>query len=115
GRLLGWLGIGAGASLLVLAGLAWLGPPDRGSGWGGGGTTLTVLSVLSAMLCALTAMGWNGVFFAELARRCAPAELATVAGATQFFTFGGSMAGPVVYGEILRLGGSYSVAYLALA
>lgn len=112
GRLLGWLGIAAGGSLIVLAGLAWAGGPSGGQN---GTTILTALSVMAAMVCATTAMGWNGVFFAELARRCAPAELATVAGATQFFTFGGSMAGPVVYGEILRLGGSYSTAYLALA
>lgn len=112
GRLLGWLGIAAGGSLVLLASLPWLGGPGGGVG---GVTMLTALSVMAAMICAMTAMGWNGVFFAELARRCAPAELATVAGATQFFTFGGSMAGPVVYGEILRLGGSYSAAYLALA
>ena len=67
------------------------------------------------MACAITAMGWNGVYFAELARRTAPGELATVAGATQFITFFGSMAGPVVFGEILRHGGSYSMAYLVLA
>ena len=60
-------------------------------------------------------MGWNGVFFAELARRSAPSEMATVAGATQFITFFGSMTGPVVFGEILRHGGSYSMAYLVLA
>lgn len=111
GRLLGWLGIAAGFGLAALGSLAWIGRPAGLSG----GAVLTSLSVLAAMVCAATAMGWNGVFFAELARRCRPSELAAVAGATQFITFGGSMAGPVVYGEILRLGGSYSGAYLVLA
>jgi hypothetical protein len=41
--------------------------------------------------------------------------MATVAGATQFITFFGSMMGPVVYGELIRHGLSYSTAYLVLA
>jgi MFS family permease len=112
GRLLGWLGVGAGAAFVALGSLAEL----RGAGAAIGATRLEVdLSILAAMACAITAMGWNGVYFAELARRTAPGELATVAGATQFITFFGSMAGPVVFGEILRHGGSYSMAYLVLA
>ena len=71
--------------------------------------------LFAAVPCAMTAMGWNGLFFAELARRCEPSELAIVAGATQFFTFGGSMAGPVVLGEMLRHGTSYGGANLVLA
>jgi len=71
--------------------------------------------VSAAMACALTVMGWNGVFFAELARRAAPGEMATVAGATQFITFFGSMTGPVIYGEFIRSGLSYSTTYLVLA
>jgi hypothetical protein len=62
-----------------------------------------------------TVMGWNGVYFAELARLSKPGEFAAMAGASQFFTFSGSMAGPVVFAEIIRHGGSYSGAYAALA
>ena len=114
GRLLGWLGVGAGAAFVALGALAYLPAAPAGEGGGLAGLGLG-LAVAAALLCAITAMGWNGVFFAELARRSAPSEMATVAGATQFITFFGSMTGPVVFGEILRHGGSYSMAYLVLA
>ncbi len=71
--------------------------------------------VLAALACAATAMGWNGVYFAELARLSKPGEFAGMAGASQFFTFSGSMAGPIVFAEIIRHGGSYAGAYAALA
>ena len=75
----------------------------------------TALVVAVALGCAATAMGWNGVFFAELAR-CVPApEIAPVAGATQFFTFAGGMLGPLLFGEALRAGSGWPWAWCALA
>ncbi len=123
GRLLGWLGVGAGVAFVALGSLGLIhdGAANTLSGLAtiagrGSMTGLEVtLSIAAAMACAMTSMGWNGVYFAELARRTPPEELATVAGATQFITFFGSMSGPVVFGEILRHGGSYSMAYLVLA
>jgi nitrate/nitrite transporter NarK len=115
GVLLGWLGIGAAASFVALAAMSLL-PPSVPAAPGQESSLLGLsLAVAAAMVCALTAMGWNGVFFAELARRSAPGEMATVAGATQFITFFGSMTGPVVFGEIIAHGGSYSMAYLVLS
>jgi hypothetical protein len=38
-----------------------------------------------------------------------------VAGATQFFTFGGGMLGPLAFGEALRLGAPYAACYGAAA
>ncbi|NLD69820.1 MAG: MFS transporter [Limnobacter sp.] len=99
--LLGLLGLGMAAAC---AGLGLLGT---------GAATAVV--VATAAVCAATAMGWNGVFFAELARKAGRSEMAALAGASQFFTFCGSMSGPVVYAEIIRHGGSYGAAYLALA
>ncbi len=118
GVLLGWLGVGAGGAFVALGLLAWVpatGTATSASVSASGGMLPMVLSVTVAMACAMTAMGWNGVFFAELARRAAPGEMATVAGATQFVTFFGSMTGPVVYGELIRHGLSYSTSYLVLA
>ena len=112
--LLGWLGIAAGGSFVALGLLAWL-PEASAAANEGGGTLRLALVVAASMVCALTAMGWNGVFFAELARRAPPGEMATVAGATQFITFFGSMTGPVVFGEFIRHGLSYSTTYLVLA
>lgn len=70
---------------------------------------------LVALACGATAMGWNGVFFAELARHEGRADLATLAGGTQFFTFSGGMIGPVLVGEFISYGGSYSLAYALIA
>ena len=70
---------------------------------------------LAAVACAATAMGWNGVFFAELAQRVPRTELPRISGATQFFTFAGGMTGPLLFGEAVRAGAGYGWAYIALA
>lgn len=101
GRLL--VALGAAMSLSCL-GLALLAP---------GMAAALVIAV--AMVCAATAMGWNGVFFAELAARVPHKDLARVSGATQFFTFTGGMLGPLLFGESVRAGGSYALAYAVLA
>lgn len=67
------------------------------------------------MLCALTAVGWNGVFFAELARVAPPGGLAAATGTTQFMTFCGGMSGPVIFSEAISHGAAYGVAFQGLA
>jgi len=99
--LLGGIGLAMGASCLGLALL----PTSAGD----------TAIVLAAVACAATVMGWNGVYFAELARLSKPGEFAAMAGASQFFTFSGSMAGPIVFAESIRHGASYAGAYAALA
>lgn len=100
-RLLGLLGLAMALSCIAMGLLS----RDSGAGWVWAAT----------ILCAATAVGWNGVFFAELARQAGPRELARLAGATQFLTFAGSMTGPVVFGELVRQGVGYGFAFLALA
>ncbi len=96
--LLGWLGVAMAASLVALALLQ----PTTGDAW----------VFAAAVFCAATGMGWNGVYFAELARTAAQrADVATVAGASQFFTFAGSMSGPVLFAGVIRAGGSYSLGF----
>lgn len=100
--LLGLLGLAMAASLV---GLALLRP---------GSADWVVLA--AATFCSATGMGWNGVYFAELARTARRrADLATVAGASQFFTFAGSMLGPVVFAGIIRAGGSWSLGFALFA
>ncbi len=99
-RLLGWLGIGSALGLLALGVHGIDGRADR-----------PLVTVAACLACALTTMSWNGVFFTELARRTTQTTLASYAGAAQFLTFCGSMAGPVVFGEMLRAGCSYALAY----
>jgi len=102
GRLLGWLGIAMAAALFALALLR----PTTDDAW----------VFAAALFCAATGMGWNGVYFAELARTARErADIATVAGASQFLTFAGSMSGPVLFAEVIRAGGSYSTGFALFA
>jgi MFS family permease len=101
----GWL-LGA-LGLAMSAACVGLGLLSASSGTG--------LIVAAAVVCAATTMGWNGVYFAELTHHSTHANMAALAGASQFLTFSGSMAGPVLFGELIRHGGSYSTAYLVLA
>lgn len=70
---------------------------------------LIVLSVFGS--CAI---GWNGVYLAEVARQ-APAGQASVAtGGTLAMTFLGVVVGPPLFGMIASAAGSYGAAYAAL-
>jgi MFS family permease len=61
-----------------------------------------------AMLYGASAVGWNGVFLAEVARCAPPGQVGTATGGTQFFTFGGAMAGPPVFTALVSATGSYA-------
>jgi MFS family permease len=69
-------------------------------------------------VCALygaTAVGWNGVFLAEVARLAPEGRVAVLTGGTQFFTFGGVLLGPPLFGAIASATGSYGVGFVAAA
>jgi MFS family permease len=62
-----------------------------------------------------TAIGWNGVYLAEVARR-APAGMASMAtGGTLAVTFFGVVLGPALFGAVAALGGGYRAGFAALA
>jgi len=67
--------------------------------------------MLAVLACGATSMGWNGVFFAELVRIVPRERVGAAAGGSQFFTFAGAMLGPVLFGAIVHLGGSYALGY----
>ncbi|TFZ04409.1 MFS transporter [Ramlibacter rhizophilus] len=95
------LGVGAAASFTLLALLPASAP--------------TSLLAVAVMACGATSMGWNGVYFAQIVRSVEPHELAASAGAVQFFTFGGGLVAPVLFGLWLAQGASHASGYLALA
>jgi MFS family permease len=64
--------------------------------------------VTVAMLYGASAVGWNGVFLAEVARSAPPGQVGAATGGTQFFTFGGAMAGPPVFTALVSTTGSYA-------
>lgn len=116
-------GHGAG----IVGRIVWGAVADR---WLAPRTTLAALGVVSAACAALTslfsdawplagvvavallygasAVGWNGVFLAEVARSAPPGQVGAATGGTQFFTFGGAMAGPPVFTALVSATGSYA-------
>ena len=71
---------------------------------------LTVLIVFGA-----SAVGWNGVYLAEVARQAPKGQASVATGGTLAFTFFGVVLGPPVFGAISSLFQSYRAGYLALA
>ncbi len=100
-RTLGILGITIALLLIVTATI--------GSSWPFGAIVLVVT------LVGLTGLGWNGVHFAEVARRAPPGEVAAAASGIQFFSFGGALLAPIVFGFLISMTGSYAVAFALLA
>ncbi|HVF62696.1 MAG TPA: MFS transporter [Casimicrobiaceae bacterium] len=92
-KLLGWLGILAGSVSIATA----LYPPDFAPA-----LLLALIAVFGA-----TAIGWNGVQLAEVARHAPPDEAATITGASGFVTFAGVVVGPTLFGLIASATGDY--------
>ncbi|MHC5021829.1 MAG: MFS transporter, partial [Planctomycetota bacterium] len=70
-----------------------------------------------SMVCAamgLTAVGWNGVYLAEVARVVPQAQVGPATGGVLMFTFIGIAVGPVSFGAIVAASGSYPLAFLAM-
>ena len=111
----GWVsdrGLGAPRTLALLAALmaalsvatAFLDPgmPD-----------LLVLAIL--LLFGASAIGWNGVYLAEVARQAPPGQAGLATGGTLAITFLGVVLGPPLFGALSGLFGSYRAGFAALA
>ena len=64
-----------------------------------------------AMAYGATAVGWNGVFLAEVARISPPGQTSQATGGCMFFTFFGVVVSPPLFSLALSFGGSYAGAY----
>jgi MFS family permease len=73
----------------------------------------TVLAVCA--LYGATAVGWNGVFLAEVARLAPEGRVAYLTGGTQFFTFAGVLIGPPLFGAVASAAGTYGAGFVATA
>ena len=60
-----------------------------------------------------TAIGWNGVQLAQVARHAPPGQAATVTGASGFVTFAGVVLGPPTFALLATLIGSYRIGFAA--
>ena len=110
----GWLadrGLGAPRTLLLLCALMIAGTitipllgRDTAHGW-----VIALLVVYGA-----TAIGWNGVFLATVARAVPPERAGAITGGTMVFTYCGVMVGPAVFGAIAA-GYSFGTAFATLS
>ena len=74
---------------------------------------LAGLAVASAAL-GLTAVGWNGVYLAEVSRAVPMDKVGLATGGVLMFTFVGVVLGPSTFGAIVAMTGSYTAAFIAM-
>lgn len=118
----------------VVGRIVWGMVADR---WLGAAATLTVLAVLIAA-CALftaslpvqvpalalmlllavfgaSAIGWNGVYLAEVARQAPEGQAGLATGGTLAFTYLGVVLGPPLFGVLTEVTHSYRAGFALLA
>lgn len=97
--LLGLLGVIGGACSLATAAYPANGP-------------VTPLLILAAVFGA-TAIGWNGVQLAEVARLSLPGDAGAITGATGFIGFSGIVVGSPLFGFLATATGDYRTSFVA--
>jgi predicted MFS family arabinose efflux permease len=75
-------------------------------------SSLAVLIVLC--LFGGSAIGWNGVYLAEVARQAPPGQASMATAGTLSMTFLGVVVGPPIFGAVASVSGSYGFAYATL-
>lgn len=78
-----------------------------------GWSTVATAAVFVAM--GVTAIGWNGVFLAEVARLAPAGQASTATGGALFFTFGGVLIGPSLFAAMYARLGSYAATFAVAA
>lgn len=137
---LGWSLIEAGMLLSVVQVVGVLGRIASGivaDRWFGGRATLAGLGAVTALFALVTgllepdwpvaaiavilvlygasALGWNGVYLAEVAHAAPKDQIPRVTGASLFFTYGGVLAGPPAFAALQGMVGSYTLTYALAA
>lgn len=75
----------------------------------------TLLVWLILAVFGASAIGWNGVYLAEVARQAPPGQASVATGGTLAFTFLGVVLGPPLFGALSGLFDSYRAGFVALA
>ncbi len=100
-RLLGVVGAGMASSAIATAFFA----PGTPAAW-----IATVCAVFGA-----TAIGWNGVFLAQVARFAPPGEASAATAGSLFFTYAGVLVFPTLFALLVESGAGYTAAFLTCA
>ena len=101
GKLLAVLGVGMALAASLIA--------QATPGW-----DYALFLVLGAFF-GLTAIGWNGIYIAEIVRVSSLEDSARATGGVLFFSFAGMMIGPAAFQAVLAAGGDYPLAYALIA
>jgi predicted MFS family arabinose efflux permease len=74
-------------------------------------------ALVLVVLCLFgaSAIGWNGVYLAEVAREAPPGQASVATGGTLAITFLGVVLGPPAFGALAGASGSYRIGFIALA
>jgi MFS family permease len=75
---------------------------------------VAVLVAVGALYGA-SAVGWNGVYLAEVARRAPEGQVGAATGGTQFFTFFGALSAPPIFAALVWATGGYAWGFVAFA
>jgi MFS family permease len=99
--LLGGIGVGTGACGYLAAAFSAEWP---------------LVAVLAVCACfGATAIGWNGVQLAQVARMAPAGQAGAVTGAAGFITFAGVVVGPPTFALLAGVTGSYRAGFIAFA
>lgn len=71
--------------------------------------------VVVAIVFGASAIGWNGVYLSEVARRAPAGQVGAATGGTQFFTFLGALSGPPLFAASVSATGGYGGGFAAFA
>lgn len=82
----------------------------------GAGAPWPVAGIVALVLVyGATAIGWNGVFLAEVAHLAPPGQAGAATGGALFITYAGVVAGPALFGVLAGLPGGYALAFGVMA
>ncbi len=110
----GWLSdhVATSRTLLAIIGvgiiLSTMTANEMTPGW-----PLLAIMLVSAVMGA-TAVGWNGIYLAEVARVVPQAQVGAATGGVLMFTFLGIVAGPSTFGMLVRHTGEYTAGFALL-
>jgi predicted MFS family arabinose efflux permease len=96
--------------LLPLLALAMAAASLATAGFAPAWPLLAVIAV--SVVFGATAIGWNGVYLAEVARLAPPGKAGQYTGGSLFFTYFGELTGPPVFAAISESSGSLALGYV---
>lgn len=110
----GWLSdrVATSRTLLAVIGVGIIISTMTANGMSPGWPLFAVMA-LSALMGA-TAVGWNGIYLAEVARVVSQDQVGPATGGVLLFTFLGIVAGPSTFGLLVQQTGHYTAGFAAM-